>query len=228
MSASDTKVLDLTPRNQYTASSNQTKFDFDFLIFDSDDLNVYQNESSLSEGSDYSVSGVGQENGGSITLNTGASSGDLITIVRDTIIERVTDYIQSGEFRSETINEELDLHTMMLQELQTQIGRALTLKTEAEIDSVTLPDPSAGATIGWNQAEDDLINVQGAAYAESVSLSANTPETINHGLEQKEVAVQFYDSNDEKAELDRVKQVDADNVEVEATVSVSGTVIVSV
>lgn len=162
MSASDTLIEDNIPRDQYTASSNQTNFSYNFVIFDKEDLTVIKTEdpnsdnptrTTLTEGknSDYTISGVGNEDGGFITLTSGATSGDLYTLRRATVIERLTDFLQTGEFRGEDINLELDTVFSILQELQNEIDRAATLKDDDTVDTIELDYSSAHTVIGWDQ-----------------------------------------------------------------------------
>ncbi len=56
-------VADNTSRNQYTATSGQTVFAYTFEIVDKDHVVVLKNGVALSEGTDYSVSNVGNDNG---------------------------------------------------------------------------------------------------------------------------------------------------------------------
>ena len=61
-------VANTTSRNQYTATSGQTVFPYTFEIFDKGDVVVLKNGTALSEGTNYTVSGVGNDNGGNIVV----------------------------------------------------------------------------------------------------------------------------------------------------------------
>ncbi len=76
-------VADNTSRNQYTATSGQTVFAYTFEIVDKDDIVVLKNGTTLSEGTNYTVSNVGNDSGGNITLTSGATAGDILTLYRD-------------------------------------------------------------------------------------------------------------------------------------------------
>ena len=76
-------VADNTSRNQYTATSGQTVFAYTFEIVDKGDIVVLKNGIALSEGTHFTVSDVGNDNGGNVTLLSGALAGDIITIYRD-------------------------------------------------------------------------------------------------------------------------------------------------
>ena len=96
-------ILNNGTRNQYTATASQTVFNYTFEAFAIGDIVVYQNATLLSEGTHYTVTGVAAENGGTITLLTGATSGDIMTIFRATAPERLTDYQNSGDFLAEEV-----------------------------------------------------------------------------------------------------------------------------
>ena len=85
-------INDNVTRNQYTATAAQTVFAYTFEIFDDDDITVDQGGTILTKGTHYSVSGVGVSSGGNITLVSGATSGDIMTIYRSMALERLTDY----------------------------------------------------------------------------------------------------------------------------------------
>ena len=95
-------------RIQSTAAAAQTIFDYDFPIFDEDHVLVYKTNSLavtslLTITVDYTVSGVGAENGGDITLTAGATAGDIYTRVRSVPAERLTDFQIRGNFRAALI-----------------------------------------------------------------------------------------------------------------------------
>ena len=117
-------ISDTTPRVQYTATAGQTNFAVNFEFFVNADLKVYNGttlltyDASPSSASEYSVSGAGQTGGGSITLGGGATVNDKITIYRDMSIARATDFPTSGAFQVDSLNEELDKLTAMIQQVE--------------------------------------------------------------------------------------------------------------
>lgn len=134
-------VLDISPINQYVSSASQTAFDYDFPIFEEDNLVVYDNDDIMVLSTDYTVSGEGDDNGGTVTFLSGRTAGHIITIYRDVPIARTTDFAQNGPRRSSDINDELDRITMWMQQLETRVSRAVRLSllnpqasTELELD----------------------------------------------------------------------------------------------
>lgn len=148
-------------------TNGQTAFDFDFLTFDPDTMfavhvSLTDVRTPLVEGVTFTVSGVGQPGGGTITLMGGAPVtviGESIVIYRSTIIERIADYQKQGDFRAETVNLEFDTVFMILQEIARDLARALS----APIGStVTLPSPQADTVLGWLNG--DLVNLSPADF----------------------------------------------------------------
>lgn len=112
-------------RNQYSATASQTVFAYTFEIADEDDIKVEQNGTVLSKTTHYTVSGVAVDTGGNITLVTGATSGDVITIYRDMNFDRESDYQQNGSFTAAEINTDLDRLWMAVQQTDTNLGSAI-------------------------------------------------------------------------------------------------------
>ena len=112
-------VLDNAPRDQYTATSGQTVFPYTFEIAAAGDIKVLQNGTLIDQGAgagEYAVSGVGVDTGGNVTLVTGATTGDVLTIYRDMALERLTAYTNAGDFLAADVNNDLDRLWLALQQ----------------------------------------------------------------------------------------------------------------
>ena len=146
-------IGDITPKNQYTASANQTVFAYSFPIFAETDIKVYIGSTLKSLSTHYSVSGVQSANGGNVTLGTGASNGDIVTIHRDMAISRTSDYQANGDLLAETLNDDLDKIVLMAQQVEDQVNNN-TLKVDQFDTSVDLTLPIVatrkGTVLGFN------------------------------------------------------------------------------
>ena len=128
-------INDNTARVQYTATAGQTVFIVPYEFFEVGDLKVYNGDTLLaynvspSSASQYSVTGAGVTGGGSITLGApGAALSNVITIVRDIPIKRLTDFPNAGPFNIQALNAELDKLTAVQQNLETDLdNRVLRL-----------------------------------------------------------------------------------------------------
>ena len=147
-------------RIQYTASAAQTAFVYDFIIFDQADIVVVKAGSILTLGADddYTVSGVGAEAGGTVTLTTGATSGDKVTLYRDSTISRGSQYQVDGRLDAAPLERDLDRITTILQEQDRDLKRSIQLDVEDTLTSLTLPTRIPGRGLKWNPAGDGFVN----------------------------------------------------------------------
>jgi parallel beta-helix repeat protein len=137
-------VLDNTPRDQYTATSGQTVFPYTFEIAAAGDIKVLQNGTLINQGAaagEYAVSGVGVDAGGNVTLVTGATTGDVLTIYRDMALERLTAYTNAGDFLAADVNNDYDRIWLALQQNTGVSNRALVApNTDPTSIDMTIPD----------------------------------------------------------------------------------------
>jgi hypothetical protein len=109
------KMPDIEPIIRYLASGTQTTFAYPFPIFESADLKVYIDGAPQLSGFD--ISGAGATTGGSVTFNAAPANGAIVTLSRELPIERVTDYLEGGDFSAQSINNELDYLVAALQQV---------------------------------------------------------------------------------------------------------------
>lgn len=114
-------------RDQYQAAGGQTVFNFSFPIFDETYIKVYQRAASaapndandiLTLGVDYTVTGVGEEAGGFITLTVGATANDIVTLVGEEPIDRESVFTDYNPF-TVALNQQLNEQTVMAQQTYT-------------------------------------------------------------------------------------------------------------
>ena len=157
------KMPDVTPVVRYLADGEQTVFAYPFPIFASEDLVVYLNGARQVSGFD--IAGEGETAGGNVTFDTAPAEDIIVTLSRELPIERMTDFLEGGNFSAQSINNELDYLTAIVQ----QIGRqnSLTLKYsdhEAPGES-QLPDKAvrANKALGFNADGDPVaVSLEGS------------------------------------------------------------------
>jgi len=147
-------INDSDRRKQYTATGGQVLFPYDFPIFDEAHLVVTRLRAgtltTFTLTTDYTVSGVGVEAGGNVTLVSGATAGDVITIYGDTPVERTTDFNDAGDFFAATLNREFDLQTQMIQQNERDIARSLRLSAGDTDASMVLPVDRASTFLAFD------------------------------------------------------------------------------
>ncbi len=129
------KITDTQPRVQYVADGVKSDFPIPFHIINKTDLEVYIDEQKQS--SNYTVSGEGLADGGVIILGEAPSAGAVVTLVRNTPIQRISDFQESGMFQAKVLNDELDVLTAALRDVAENVRRSIKLTVvdgDAELD----------------------------------------------------------------------------------------------
>ena len=140
-------VADNTSRNQYTATSGQTVFAYTFEIVDKDDIVVLKNGATLSEGTNYTVSNVGNDNGGNVTLTAGATAGDILTLYRDMPYSRTQNYTNSGDFLASEVNSDFDNLWLAGEQTNRSFSQSIR-KPITDSDSISMELPEAANRAG--------------------------------------------------------------------------------
>tara|TARA_R110001632_G_scaffold199148_7_gene321612 strand:+ start:5085 stop:6323 length:1239 start_codon:yes stop_codon:yes gene_type:complete len=151
-------ITQTSTRFDYIATANQEDFVYDWKILVSTDIAVVKNNVLLSP-SLYSVSGVGKTTGGNVTLNTGATAGDKVSVFLAMPITRLTNYSNSGSFLASTVNNDFDkVYSAAIQNSNTRFVKLNTLdqpmiyQNSPQTVDMTLPLASvrAGKIFGFD------------------------------------------------------------------------------
>ena len=155
-----------TPRMEFTATAGQTEFVFNFKVFNTSDIAVYQTPTGqapddatdiLIETTHYTVV-IDGDNGGTVTLVSGATLNDSVTLLRDLPFTRETDYQTGGDLLEATLDEDQDYQTYLSQQLESSKGQFINLPASVQGVSASLPSPIADSYFKWNAAGDGIEN----------------------------------------------------------------------
>jgi hypothetical protein len=140
-------LADNNPRIAYSLaqSATQTTFAVPFEFFDSGDLEVYVDGVLKAEGTHYSVTG-GDGSTGNVVFSpqlTGISGGSTIVIFRSMPIERTSDFSGGSDINRAALNEQLDILTAMVADLDDRIDRTIQTNGYDINPSMFLPTVSA-------------------------------------------------------------------------------------
>jgi len=172
-------VESLTRRKLQTADGAIVDFAFDFLVTNADHLVAYHESDLETPLSKVSVTGVGNQAGGSVELTTAPPAGTVV-LVREVPFTQTYDYTTGGRFPAETHEQLADNAMMAIQQLQDEVGRSVKLPLDATATDLEMPNPAAGKTIvgkidesGWEDGPttDEISNAQ--TYATNASNSAS-------------------------------------------------------
>jgi len=201
-------VPNTTNKVIYTGNDN-TEFDYTFKILDASHLVVeqytiatqaietltYETDYTLSgidDGEEGSGTGIGDEDGGKVTLTAesfpdGLSSDYKLILRRVVSLTQETDYVENDPFPAEVHEEALDKLCMADQQLQEQIDRSIKADPTSD-DDLTLPQPSASKLIGWNSDGDGLENKDelNAEYVTSCEAAQTAAEAAQAAAETAE------------------------------------------
>ena len=151
-------------RNDEIGNGATDTYNYTFKITSESDIKVSQRdtedvETVLTLNVDYTVTGVGALNGGSIVLTAGNLTTDYhLTIRRDSALTQQTDVRNQGDFSPEIHEDTFDHLASVDQTQQSEIDRCVKVSETYPVD-VELPGPQAGKVLMWNEAGDGLINV---------------------------------------------------------------------
>ena len=114
----------------------------------------------LTLGTDYTVSGVGSYQGGSVTLLNAPANNTQVTIYRYVQeFTQKTDLRNQGAFLAEVHEDVFDLLTMMLQTLLFETDRALTVRPTDVLNGVSteLGAPEPRKLLGWSADGSQIV-----------------------------------------------------------------------
>lgn len=186
----------------YNGNGATTVFAFPYRFLESSDLTVIVVLATGTQvtqvlNTNYTVSGAGDDAGGTVTMIVAPASGEQLVIVREVPLTQETDYISGDPFPAETHERALDKLTMISQRLESLISRSIRLSdADLLVTSTILPPPSPGSSLIWNLTGTALVNgvpVEGtlaiSPFMEIVLGSADADEARANILAAADAAV---------------------------------------
>ena len=142
----DYPISNVARRIVYTGSAGVGPYAFNFEVLANTDLNVYKNDVLLTLTTDYTVTISPTLGTGSITLVVAATGADRITIVGARAIQRTTDFTTGGDFFANTLNDEMDSQTILVQQVAETAERSIKAPvTDPTSISMVLPNNTTRA-----------------------------------------------------------------------------------
>jgi hypothetical protein len=133
-------------------------------------------ESTLLLGTHYSLTGAGDDAGGTVTMFTAPAVGERLVIQRIVALTQETDYISGDPFPAETHERALDRLTMAAQQLQDSVDRTLRFPVSDTVSSA-LPTQAVRADrlLGFDSMGNPIAvaPVDGTAIALATDLAAS-------------------------------------------------------
>ena len=129
-------------KNSYSGDGSTTAFAYGFKIFATADLEVIIRAATGAETTktlttDYSVSGVGLDAGGSVTFGSAPASTETVVIRRKLTLTQGTDYVENDPFPADSHENALDRLTFISQDIQEELNRSLKISvTDSSIGNI--------------------------------------------------------------------------------------------
>ena len=178
-------VQNTTAKIREDGDAVKSVFSFPFKLFTESDIEVSTIIKSTGVATlkvlntDYTVSINAITEGGTITyITTVPSALEEFFATRVVTDTQPTDIPNVGSIRESQIETPLDRRTMVSQQQQEQIDRALLLVPGSTFSSITVPDPVEGKGLLWENdvlinSDDDLNDIVSDATAQAVLAAAS-------------------------------------------------------
>jgi hypothetical protein len=157
------KMPDIEPLVRYVANGTQTTYSYPFPIFASEDLKIYFDGAEQTSGFD--ISGSGETTGGTVTFDTAPSNGTIVTLERKLPFERMTDFLEGGDFSAQAINNELDYLTASIQQINRYQSSMLRYSDSEYPANLEMPDKNtrANKALGFDGNGNPIaVNLEGS------------------------------------------------------------------
>ena len=144
-------VSSTTTKNSYSGNGSNDTFAYGFKIFDDDDITVIirtdatGTETVKTKTTHYTVTNVGNTNGGNVVFTSGniPASGETVVLRRTSEQTQTTDYVANDPFPAATHEDALDKLTFLAQEQQEELDRAIKI---SRTNTMTSTEFTVGAT----------------------------------------------------------------------------------
>jgi hypothetical protein len=151
-------ILATTTRVAYAANGVLTQFAYPYKIFASSQLQVYVDDVLKTIATHYTVSGVGNDNGGLVTFLVAPTAGTTVLLLRVLDATQESELPANDKFPSQTVEDMADKAVMLIQQLQEVDDRTLLLPVSSEHSNLSLPEPESAKFLRWKATEDGLEN----------------------------------------------------------------------
>lgn len=170
-------------RKDYSGDGATVSFPTEFRFLDNSHLKVILSidatgvEAEQTLDSDYSVTGSGEDSGGTVLMVVAPATGETLTIKRNVPLTQGIDYVENDPFPASAHENGLDKLTMLVQQLQEEVDRSLKLSESQQSSGLSIPQPDSDKFLQWDE-DGNLINIDISSLG-SVSLTAFGQSLIN-------------------------------------------------
>lgn len=188
-----------TPIVEHVGNGVTTVFAYPFGVLAAADLKVRVSGVDITSG--FTVSGVGNRAGGSVTFAAAPANGAEVLLFREVQLKRDTDYQENGDLRESVLDDDFDRTMMALQDTQARFQRSITIPAGETFTSLPAASARANRVMGFGpDGEVVLISAFGGGGGAVDIVPANgsvTTEKIANGAVTDEKLAEDYATVDE-------------------------------
>jgi len=178
-----TSVVEQTPFKEYTANGATTVFAYDFQVLQAADMVVYAN-GVVVPSSEYVLSGIGVQAGGSVTFTVAPANLVVILLNREISLSRTTEYQTLGDFKAAVVNPDFNRLWMALQGFDAVQGGAVRAPYPEQMTGLPTAAARADRTLGFDSLGQPtvLTPVSGSAASVLTDLANTASATLGDAL----------------------------------------------
>jgi hypothetical protein len=143
-------VLSTVNRFPYTGNGAQVTFPYTRKVFVTADVQVYV--SGVLQVAGYTVTGVGNDNGGNVVFDTAPANLAPVLVLLVEPATQETSLPTSGPFPAKAVESMSDKLTMEIQQLAETDNRSLKVAVTSLFQNLLVPDPVTGKFLRWKDA----------------------------------------------------------------------------
>lgn len=168
-----------TNRAEFAGNGVTTVFSFPYYFLAEADLKVYVRNNSTGVETlktlttHYTITGEGEEAGGSVTMLSAPSASETLIIFRDPTITQGTDFRENDSLPAEATEEAFDRAAMISQRLKDRVDRAVRLSDGFSPDF----DPTLPTDLDDAADKIPLVNEDGDGWADAADWPSVTGVT---------------------------------------------------
>ena len=148
-------VATTTNKIVYAGLIGQDTFAYNFRVDEKSHMEVYLDSVIIPEG-DWSITNLGDPNGGDVVLNTALTVDQSVTLLRNVPQTQLVDYLPLDAFPAETHEGALDKLTFQTQQLEEKVSRVPQLPVDSPLAGFEIGDPVPNEVVQYNAAGDGI------------------------------------------------------------------------
>lgn len=176
-------VVEQTPYNEYTGNGVATAYPYEFELLDADDL-VVTIDGVVIPASDFTLTGVGDQGGGTVTFDTAPGNLTDVLLSRDLALQREIDYQTNGDLQSPTVNLDFNRIWQALQGFWARITNSIRAPYPEQLDELPPAADRANTVLAFDADGQPTVMVPSSGTAADVLIQLARDDDFQFGAAQ--------------------------------------------